>query len=296
MAKYPLQFQTQFVEFSLSFFSSYNYAKTLKILKPLISKIIHIILIGMMSSVSIASDLDSIVSASPNMLTKSTQHFDILNQTKAARGLQVTSKTNHLSCAPPAFIFNSPSDPNNIDGTGSRWCIPGDGTVIDLLTGLVWMRDLGALGDLPWIGCQISACTIAGSTGKTAVGILAELENGFPININGNQTTLTDGSVSGDWRAPTVLEAEFLNSPGVVENLSGNHPFYRIPFQVWTSSHTVNDLGSSLSGASSLYYLTGFSIRNSTSVISLHDTLKGVVAVRSRKIPAPDAMFSDGFE
>ncbi len=208
--------------------------------------------------------------------------------TDGAWGLQTGTKITLFSCVPPAYVFNSPSDPNNIDGTGKRWCIPGDGTVIDLLTGLVWLRDLGALGNLPWDGCQVSSCTVAGTTGKTAVGILAELEDGFPIEINGTATTLSDGSVSGDWRAPTISEAIFLNSVDITENLSGivPQPFYRFSLALdsWTSSHTPNSINASIPGVTGHYYASLLTVSSIITTSSSYETLKNVIAVRSRKL------------
>ncbi len=203
-----------------------------------------------------------------------------------AWGLQTGTKVTIFSCVPPAYVFNSPSDPNNIDGTGKRWCIPGDGTVIDLLTGLVWLRDLGATGNLPWNGCQYSPCTLAGTSGKTAVGVLAEIEDGFPIEINGTATTLSDGSVSGDWRAPSISEVIFLNSPDNTENLSGGvpQPFYSFPTEVWASNHTPNILSSPVSGHSKQYYAFAFRFSFTTDNYNTYQAAKGLAAVRSRKL------------
>ncbi len=199
-------------------------------------------------------------------------------------GLQTGTRITKSSCVPPAYVFNSPSDPNNVDGTGTRWCIPGDGTVIDLFSGLVWLRDMGALGTLPWTGCQTSSCTIAGTTNKTAVGVLGELSNGFPLNINSMATTLSDGSVSGDWRAPTVVELEAFKVSLSSESLN---PFSNLngtgsTINAWTSSYTPNIAGS-IQGLSSQYYLSAFTIRNTIDSSSVHTAAFNVIAVRSRK-------------
>lgn len=196
-------------------------------------------------------------------------------------GLQTGTRITTSSCIPPAYIMNSPDDPNNyVDGTGARWCIPGDGTVIDLNTGLVWLRDLGTLGSHPWTGCQDIPCNFGGQiggTGKTAVGILAELQDGV--------FNLTDGSVSGDWRAPTLNEILLLSSPSFAENLevgAAVNPFYNIPVNTWTSSHSPN-ISTSFPGETKVYYVVFLKLQQERTSVGTHSVNFGVVPVRRRK-------------
>jgi hypothetical protein len=74
--------------------------------------------------------------------------------------------------------------------SGTRWCDNGDGTVTDLNTCLVWLKNAswGASYDL-WEG------TVAETSAHDRA---AQLENG----VGG----LIDGSVIGDWRLPTKTE------------------------------------------------------------------------------------------
>ena len=69
----------------------------------------------------------------------------------------------------------------------TRFSDNGDGTVLDTLTGLVWLKDAGCLGTAFW------------SEGLTAVNQLASGACG-----------LSDGSVAGMWRMPNVVELESL--------------------------------------------------------------------------------------
>ncbi len=64
---------------------------------------------------------------------------------------------------------------------GTRWCYQEDGTVLDMETGLVWMRDSSDMGMQSW-DAAILAC----------------------INdVKNAAYSLTDGSVAGDWRLPS---------------------------------------------------------------------------------------------
>ncbi len=69
----------------------------------------------------------------------------------------------------------------------TRFVANGDGTVTDHLTGLIWLKNAGCFGLLPWASALASANTLAsGSCG------------------------LSDGSVAGDWRLPNIRELETL--------------------------------------------------------------------------------------
>ena len=68
-----------------------------------------------------------------------------------------------------------------------RFTNNGDGTVVDHLTGLIWLRNANCFGLQTW-GDALSDCNslASGSCG------------------------LTDGSLAGDWRLPNVVELESL--------------------------------------------------------------------------------------
>lgn len=64
-----------------------------------------------------------------------------------------------------------------------RFVLNGNGTVTDMLTGLVWLRNADCFSSRTWLQALADANTLAtGSCG------------------------LVDGSAAGDWRLPTILE------------------------------------------------------------------------------------------
>ncbi len=67
-----------------------------------------------------------------------------------------------------------------------RWCDQNNGTVKDMTTGLVWLKDAGCKGSMDWYNAIQQP--------------IINLRNG---DCSG---TLTDGSVWGDWRLPTETE------------------------------------------------------------------------------------------
>jgi len=80
-----------------------------------------------------------------------------------------------------------PGDDGDIQA-GAEWHSPrfvdnGDGTVTDNLTGLVWLKDADRFGQPNWLEA-LDACNTLSDDG----------------------TTLTDGSVAGDWRLPNRKE------------------------------------------------------------------------------------------
>ena len=66
-----------------------------------------------------------------------------------------------------------------------RFCDLGDGTVLDMDTGLIWLKDANCFGYMDW---------------DDAMAVAAGLEDG--------ECGLTDGSAAGDWRLPTKEEWE----------------------------------------------------------------------------------------
>jgi hypothetical protein len=72
---------------------------------------------------------------------------------------------------------------------GTRWCDQGDGTVKDMTTGLIWLKNANCFGTKKWID------TSTWDDAQTSSGTL-----------NNGTCGLTDGSVEGDWRLPTKTE------------------------------------------------------------------------------------------
>lgn len=99
---------------------------------------------------------------------------------------------------------------------GARFTDNADGTVVDHLTGLVWLKDAGCMSPMAWT----AALTAANQLASGACG-------------------LTDGSTAGQWRMPNANELESLvdvshSSPAV----PASSPFIHIDLAAayWTST------------------------------------------------------------
>ncbi len=103
---------------------------------------------------------------------------------------------------------------------GVAWPTPrftdnGNGTVTDKLTGLIWMKDAGALGAKNWAGA-LSAANV----------------------LKSGDFDLTDGSQAGDWRLPNGRELFSLVDDGRYNpSLPAVNPFTNVqPSYYWSSS------------------------------------------------------------
>lgn len=77
---------------------------------------------------------------------------------------------------------------------GTRWCDNGNGTVTDLTTGLVWLKNANCFGTKKWVDSS------TWDDAQTASGMLKSGSCG-----------LTDGSVEGDWHLLTKNELYVLS-------------------------------------------------------------------------------------
>lgn len=103
---------------------------------------------------------------------------------------------------------------------GVAWPSPrftdhGDGTVTDELTGLVWLRDADHFGELTW---------------EQALAVVRTLDSG--------SAGLSDGSVAGDWRMPTLRELfSLIDYESAHPILPADHPFENVVSSIyWTST------------------------------------------------------------
>jgi len=107
----------------------------------------------------------------------------------------------------------------------TRFVDNGDGTVADLLTGLVWLRDAACLAPAVW---------------AAALSEVAELKSG--------QCGLSDGSAAGQWRLPNLNElASLLDASRSAPAVGG--PFANLPGAAggsvyWTSTPYWQGAGS----------------------------------------------------
>ena len=94
-----------------------------------------------------------------------------------------------------------------------------DGTVTDLLTGLIWLQDANCFGRMPW------------ADGLVVSNTLADGDCG-----------LTDGSMAGDWRLPNIRELYSLFLPDFsfdrVPALPADHPFSGVQSLFYWSATT----------------------------------------------------------
>jgi len=73
-----------------------------------------------------------------------------------------------------------------------------NGTVKDMQTGLIWLKNANCYGLISWADANIKAAALAHG-----------------------QCGLADGSKAGDWRLPTLDEWEAMNMPGCYPNPGG---------------------------------------------------------------------------
>lgn len=111
------------------------------------------------------------------------------NKTATATDINLTA----ANIKPGVTIFGVTGQ-RTCSGTlnGTRWCDQGNGTVMDMTTGLVWLRDANC------------AATVLGvdKTGSLHWDEARLWSAGLANGICG----LTDGSTTGDWRLPTRNE------------------------------------------------------------------------------------------
>ena len=108
------------------------------------------------------------------------------------------------------------------ESTG-RFVDNGDGTASDTATGLIWLRDAGALGQTEWPDAMAACRELAAE------------------HIEG----LDDGSVTGDWRLPGFHEMRSLSGSGLIgARLPEKHPFVNLPDprqRFWTGGEGFYD-------------------------------------------------------
>lgn len=106
-----------------------------------------------------------------------------------------------------------------VESPAVRFVDNGDGTILDQLTGLVWLQDAACLGTMDWV----SALTTA-----------SDLSDGI--------CSLTDRSGPGEWRLPNVLEIFSLIDLGShTPALSSGHPFSGVALQFYWTATTLNN-------------------------------------------------------
>ena len=82
---------------------------------------------------------------------------------------------------PPPGAVSATRPPDRCFDNGNRFVDCGNGTVKDFKTGLFWLKNASCFGVQNWATANISA-----------------------VNLGQGQCGLTDGSLPGDWRLPTL--------------------------------------------------------------------------------------------
>lgn len=149
-------------------------------------------------------------------------------------GIEVTGTS--VNVAPfPAMVARTgqnPTEPQNPAVTGSdgdlqkgvEWPVPRftdntNGTITDHLTGLVWVKNTRALGELAWADA-LAACT----------------------GLNSGEAGISDGSAEGDWRLPNIKElVSLVDYRYVFPALVPDHPFANIATYYWTGTTRSSD-------------------------------------------------------
>jgi hypothetical protein len=108
---------------------------------------------------------------------------------------------------------------------GGRWCDQNNGTVLDMTTGLVWLKDAF------WGGQY--ALWANTTSGTNAHDRAAQVQDGTPAS-------LTDGSVEGDWRLPTKEELHSLANGSEAIRSSSPGPFTNVQASYYRSSTTYS--------------------------------------------------------
>ena len=100
-----------------------------------------------------------------------------------AIGLLAVVSVQAGSLEPPPGPVSPTNPPDTCFDNAGRYAVCGDGTVKDNLTGLFWLANANCFSSQNWSDANLSA---------------AQLADG--------QCGLTDGSLPGDWRLPTIEE------------------------------------------------------------------------------------------
>lgn len=115
---------------------------------------------------------------------------------------------------------------------GGRWCDNGDGTVTDMTTCLVWLKNAGWGGTKAWRNSDNSVNRYDDAHARA--GILQAGAIGAGLN---------DGSVVGDWRLPTKSELEHVRHGTEAVGKDDMQFFTGIAVYYWssTTSDSYND-------------------------------------------------------
>lgn len=126
------------------------------------------------------------------------------------------------------LIDNKPTCMGKLVGT--RWCKNGNATVTDMSTGLVWLEYADWGGQIVWRKISEDYIDAHQKASSLHQGLLVHSEGGQHI-------FLTDGSVEGDWRLPTITELHILANGTEAVRSDNMRAFTGVqPDYYWSSS------------------------------------------------------------
>ena len=185
-------------------------------MKKIIGIILALVVLGWTGNSAMAGDLEPPAAPAPTMHT-----LDEIYNVVADTNSKVTQCTTFEAGVPQTGQETSYATGDDGDlEPGVAWPSPrftdnGNGTVTDNLTGLIWLKNADPCGGKIWTE-TIAWC------------------NALASGTDG----LTDGSVAGDWRLPTINELKNLVDYSQYDPcLPPGHPFTgQLSFYYWSST------------------------------------------------------------
>ena len=164
------------------------------------------------------------------MRTKTTRLFFLL-----AIGSVAFVSLQAGSLEPPPGPVSATRPPDTCFDNGNRFVDCGNGTVKDTRTGLFWLKNANCFGAQNWAAANISAA-----------------------GLGHGQCGLTDGSLPGDWRLPTLYCGSGSGFCQPLENLAGGE-FAAIFYSVIcnTPPYVLNATGTACSTVAPVSPFTG---------------------------------------
>jgi hypothetical protein len=119
-----------------------------------------------------------------------------------------------------------------------RFTDNGDGTITDNLTGLIWLKLANCFGRRDW-ATALTDCN----------------------TLNSEECYLTDGSIEGDWRLPSIKEfSSLIDFTQYNPALPSGHPFAGVQSVLYSCYWSSTSYGVNTLGALLVYMYNGFLI------------------------------------